>query len=119
MTEIRKEQYKTLLVLVGGFALIAWRFHNLYIAIADGSILLAGLVSPYLLEKITDAWMWIGEKIGALMSRVILSFVFVFVLSPLAIVYRAFGRKKRAENQVTYFVERNHTYSAEDLEKIF
>jgi multisubunit Na+/H+ antiporter MnhG subunit len=119
MTEIRKEQYKTLLVLVGGFALIAWRLHNLYLAMADALVLMTGLLSPYLLAKVTDAWMWIGEKIGAVMSRVILSFVFVFVLSPLAIIYRAFGRKKRVENQVSYFVDRNHTYSAEDLEKIF
>lgn len=119
MTDIRKEQFKTLLVLCGGFAFIAWRLHNPYIGIADGLVFFAGILSPYLLEKITDAWMWIGEKIGAVMSRVILSFVFVFVLSPLAIVYRAFGRKKKSENQSSYFVERNHTYSKEDLEKIF
>lgn len=118
MTELRKEQFKTLLVLCGGFAFIAWRLHSWYIAGADALVLAAGIVSPFLLGKITDAWMWIGEKIGAVMSRVILSFVFVFVLSPLAIVYRAFGRKKKEEG-TSYFVERNHTYTAEDLEKIF
>ena len=118
MTEIRKEQFKSLLVLCAGFALIAWRFHNLYIAIVDGLVLLLGLVSPYLLEKITDGWMWIGEKIGAVMSRVILSFVFVFVLSPIAILYRLFGRDRKVE-KASYFIERNHTYSAKDLEKIF
>ena len=119
MTEQRKEQYKTLLVLCSGFGLIAWRLHNLYIAAGDGVVLLAGILSPYMLEKITDAWMWIGEKIGAVMSRVILSFVFVFVLSPLAIVYRSFGKKKGELKKESYFVERNHTYSAQDLEKIF
>ena len=118
MTETRKEQYKTLLVLCAGLALIGWRFHHLYVAIAAGVILLSGLISVFLLEKITDAWLWIGEKIGAVMSRVILSIVFIFFLTPIAVLYRAFGEKKKQGKQ-SYFKERNHTYTAADLEKIF
>lgn len=118
MTETRKEQYKTILVLCAGLALIGWRFHHWYIAIAGGVILLSGLLSIFLLEKITDAWLWIGEKIGAVMSRVILSVVFVFFLTPVAVLYRAFGSKKK-EGKESYFKERDHTYAAADLEKIF
>ena len=118
MTEARKEQYKTIIVLCAGLVLIGWRFHHLYVAIAAGVILLAGLVSVFLLEKITDAWLWLGEKIGAVMSRVILTVVFVFFLTPVAILYRTFGVKKKKE-QESYFKVRNHTYTAADLEKIF
>jgi len=118
MTVARKEQYKTILILWAGLALIGWRFHNWYIAIAGGVLLVLSLLSVYLLEKITDAWLWIGEKIGEVMSRVILSIVFVFFLTPVAVLYRAFGTKKNEENG-TYFKERNHIYTAADLEKIF
>jgi hypothetical protein len=119
MTETRKEQYKTLLILCVGFALIGWRLHHWYIAIAAGVLLLAGLLSVYLLEMITEAWMWIGEKIGAVMSRVILSVVFVFFLTPIAVLYRLFATKDIKEKKQSYFVERNHTYTGADLEKIF
>ncbi len=119
MSEVRKEQYKTLLILCAGLALIGWRFHWWYLTIGAAVLLVSGLISVSLLQKIADAWMWIGEKIGAVMSRVILSVVFVFVLTPIAVLYRAFGRKSRKEKRLSYFVERNHTYTAADLEKIF
>jgi uncharacterized membrane protein YgaE (UPF0421/DUF939 family) len=118
MTEARKEQYKTILILSAGLALIGWRFHHWYVAIAGGVLLVLSLLSVFLLEKITDAWLWIGEKIGAVMSRVILSVVFVFFLTPVAVLYRSFGRKKK-EQKESYFKERDHTYTAADLEKIF
>jgi hypothetical protein len=119
MTEEKKEQYKTILVLCAGFALIGWRVHQVYIVVAAGLVLLAGMASGYMLQKITEAWLWIGEKIGAVMSRVILSIVFIFFLTPIAVLYRTFGSEKNKDKKDSYFKERNHTYAASDLEKIF
>jgi hypothetical protein len=119
MTDVRKEKYKTLLILCAGFALIGWRFHHWYLIAAAVLILLAGVSSEYMLTKITDAWMWIGEKIGAVMSRVILSIVFIFFLTPISILYRAFGAREKKEKNGSYFIERNHAYVAADLDKIF
>jgi len=82
-------------------------------------ILVCGLLSPFLLEKITDAWMWIGEKIGAVMSRIILSFLYVLFLTPIAITYRLFSGRKAITKKESYFIERNHTYTAADMDKIF
>ena len=101
-----------------GLCLIAWRLKLWYLMAAAGILFLAGLVSTLLLEKITAGWMWIGEKMGAVMSRVILTFVFIFIVTPLAVAYRLFGKKK-IENAQSHFVERNHTYTAADLEKVF
>ncbi|MGC5271447.1 SxtJ family membrane protein, partial [Salmonella enterica] len=89
-----------------------------YLMGGAGLIVIAGLLSPFLLEKITGVWMWIGEKMGAVMSRVILSVVFVFFLTPVAMLYRLFGRKKEQDGD-SFFVERNHTFTAADLEKVF
>lgn len=127
MTKERKDQYITLLVICAGLLFfsvkvvksplhIEWRHQ--YLAVASAVILLTGLVSAFMLQKIAAAWLWIGEKMGAVMSRVILSFVFLFVLTPISLLYRAFGRKAK-EKKASYFVERNHKYSAADLEKIF
>ena len=118
MTKERKEQYKTLAVFAIGFLLISWRIHSRYLAIAIGVISLGGLISPYLLGRITKAWMWIGEKIGAVMSRVILTVVFFVFLTPIALAFRVFSKKK-SENGLSYFIERNHTYTAQDMEQTF
>jgi len=90
-----------------------------YLSIASVVVLVCGLLSTYLLEKITTAWMWIGEKIGAVMSRVILSFIFIFILTPIAVVYRLLAKGNTSEKKESYFIERNHTYVAADMEKIF
>jgi hypothetical protein len=119
MTEERKEQYKTLLIIAAGFALIGWRTHHPYIVIIAAVIVVSGLLSPYLLRKIAEIWMWIGEKIGAVTSRIILSIVFIFFLTPISFFYRAFSNKAKEYKNETYFIERNYTYTAADLEKIF
>ncbi len=118
MTKLQKEQYKTLLTLLIGLSLISWRFKLFYLMAATGIVFLAGMVSPFLLTRITDTWMWIGEKIGAVMSRIILCIVFLFFLTPIAILYRLF-RKKPIEATDSFFIIRNHTYSKSDLEKVF
>ena len=119
ISEQRREQYKTLLILCAGFALIGWRLHLRYLIIGAAVVFVLSLLSGYILEKVTDAWMWIGEKIGAVMSRVILSVVFVFFLTPVAVIYRLSGAKNKGSNKMSYFKDRNHTYTAEDMEKIF
>ena len=53
-------------------------------------------VSP---EPNSGCWLWIGEKIGAVMSRVILTIVFVFLLTPVAVLYRMIGSKKKEEKE--------------------
>jgi hypothetical protein len=52
------------------------------------------------------------------MSRIILCIVFLFFLTPIAILYRLF-RKKPIEATDSFFIIRNHTYSKSDLEKVF
>jgi hypothetical protein len=119
VTKERKDQYQTLLVICIGFALLAWRFHRLWLAAVAGIILICGLISPYLLRKINAAWLWIGEAIGAVMSRVILSIVFILFLTPIALLFRLFKKKDNPAGHSSFFIERNHTYATADLEKVF
>ena len=119
MTRKRKDQYKALAVMWFCFSLIGWRFHQWYLVAAAGLLLIAGLASAFVLEKVTGGWKWIGEQMGAVMSRVILSVVFFVFLSPIAFFYRIFAGKNQRDNNDSNFVERNHTYTAKDLEKLF
>ena len=119
MTRKRKEQYKALAILCIGFCLIGWRFHQWWLAGLMAMVLIAGLASTAILTAVTDAWKWIGEQMGAVTSRIILTVVFILFLSPLAFLYRLLAKKKQDEKNESYFVERNHTYTASDLEKLF
>ena len=118
MTKERKQAYQTLFILCAGLALIAWRFHNLYVALISGALLVMGLLSPVLLTYITTAWLRAGEGVGAVISRVLLSVIFILILSPLAILYRLFVRKEE-ENPNSYFKDRKHLYTPADMDNMF
>ncbi|MCW3127584.1 MAG: rane protein [Bacteroidetes bacterium] len=119
MTKKRKDQYKALTILWIGFSLIGWRFHQWWLMGVAGGLLIAGLLSTFILEHVTGAWKWLGEQMGAVSSRVILSIVFIVFLSPIAFFYRLFAEKKNTKTDESNFVERNHTYTSRDLEKVF
>jgi membrane-bound ClpP family serine protease len=119
MTRKRKEQYKSLAIICIGFSLIGWRLHSRPVVAVASILFISGLLSGFILRKVTGGWQWLGEKIGAVMSRVLLSIVFFVFLSPIAFFYRLFANKSRKGNSESYFVERNHKYTAPDLEKVF
>ncbi len=119
MTKKRKEQYKALAIIWAGFTLIGWRLHQPWLMVAAGVVLVAGIASPWILDKVTSGWKWIGEQIGAVTSRIILGVVFVVFLSPIAFFYRLSARGKKKGTPGSFFVERNHKYTAADLEKLF
>jgi hypothetical protein len=85
---------------------------------------LIGMFSKSLTAKISWTWLKLGELMGAVMGRVILSLVFFLFLFPIALVSRLFRSKtdnlqlQKTEGS-SYFVTRNHRYQAKDLENIW
>jgi len=84
---------------------------------------LIGMFSKYLTSKIAWAWMKLSEGMGAVSSRIILSFIFFVFLFPIAMLSRAFGGKSSLQIKklagTTYYVTRNHKFEAKDLEKMW
>jgi hypothetical protein len=79
-----------------------------------------GLLLPPLARLITKGWFWLSEKMGWVMSRVILSAVFFLFLTPIALLRKVTsGSKALALKRTTggHWVTRDHTYSPADLEK--
>ena len=107
-------------VLLSIFAYIAFdkgEYHYILVYIALGLMLMC-LLSKWLSSKFVWLWFKLGEGMGYVMSRVILSVVFFFFLFPISVLYRLFNkdalRLKRKED--TMYTDRSHTYSASDLE---
>lgn len=85
---------------------------------------LIGLFSVYLTSKISWAWLKLGELMGSVTGKIILSLVFFVFLVPIALASRIFsnGRKilqLQKSNQPSYFFTRNHKYEAKDLKNVW
>jgi len=67
-------------------------------------------------------WLLLASLISAVNTRVLLTVVYLLVLTPLALLYRMFHRNPlaiRGRTMTSMYVERNHAYISADLEKLW
>lgn len=66
-------------------------------------------------------WIKVTESIAWLNSKIVLTIVFYFILTPIAILYRIFTKDKfqLKRKKDTYFSLRNHKYNRDNLENIW
>jgi hypothetical protein len=86
-------------------AALWWRGHiaRAEILAAIGSILLiAGLTYPALLKYPSAAWWRMATALGYVNARVLLTLLFVLVLLPLSLIWRAIGKDPLARNRRTW-----------------
>jgi hypothetical protein len=90
--------------------------HFFTVAIVLGLI---GILWTWLAELAAFGWMWLAEWMGKIMSKVILSAIFFLFYTPFSFLYRLFKKnplKLKKESSGSIYTERNHTYTAEDIE---
>lgn len=83
-----------------GFILLAltayqWKFHDRlweWVAGVGGVFFVFGLIFPRTLGPIYRPWMWVGEKIGFVMNRVILTLFYMLFFTPISLIRRVFHR---------------------------
>jgi hypothetical protein len=56
------------------------------------AFLLAALFAPDSLRRLNRAWHWFGIAVGRVVSPMVLGAIFFLLLTPIALVMRAFGR---------------------------
>lgn len=119
---MRVKVLETILVLVLALGVVYWWFgKNPYFLLAAGILGVIGLFIPYVAEKIHWAWMKLAEGMGYVMSKVVLTVVFVVVLIPVSAVSKLFRKRSVAIKQEgeSYFKVRNFTYTKESLENVW
>ncbi|MFA5404015.1 MAG: SxtJ family membrane protein [Ignavibacteria bacterium] len=120
---MKKEKYlETLITISTGF-LILFLFFDIkafiYVAIALGIISLFWRKAA---EIISLLWLKLGEGMGFVVSKVILSFIFFFILFPVARVSRLFNKDfllLKGDNLKSIFFEVNRKYEPKDFEKMW
>jgi hypothetical protein len=77
-------------------ALILLYRHRVTAAIIAGSVAaafaLAALLAPRLLEPVEAAWMAFARLLGAVNTRIIMSLFYIFLIVPIGLFQRIFGR---------------------------
>lgn len=112
----------TQLVIVIGFLILYLIFQSpywFYIALGIGVL---SLISKRIGDGIVWLWMSIGRLLGWVNSRILLTIIYLFVLTPIAFFSRiwkddALGMKKKEKG--SYYVERNHQFKKENFEEMW
>jgi len=116
----REKHLETILSIILGLAVIFWLTKNKYLLPAIIILVVIGLFSTYLTEKIHWLWMKISHIMGSVMSKVILSVIFYFFLFPISLLSKIFTKKNilqlKRTDEVSYYTSRNHQYTSEDIE---
>jgi hypothetical protein len=85
-------------------------------------VLVVAMTAPGLFRPAAVVWLGLAHVLGAVMSRVLLSLVFLLLVVPVGMVQRLAGRDRlrrkgfRAGSE-SVFAVRNHQFAAGDLEK--
>mgnify|MGYP001234425170 FL=1 len=94
-----------------------------FIAFAGGGFIALGVIIPILLKPIYIIWMTFAVILGWIMTRVILSLVFFFILTPIGLITRFLGEDFLGLNNVkseSYWNYRDSDYETnQDYEKQF
>ncbi len=116
------------LVMAGAFGLIGgflwWKEAPAAIVLLSISafFLLFGIVFPTALRPIEFVWMKIAMVMGAVMTRVLLSLVFVLAVTPIGILMRMFGKDSlqlKSTSKESYWLEADTDGTAARHDKPF
>lgn len=85
-------------------------------------VLVADMVWPALFKPFATVWFGLAELIGSVTSRLVLSAVFFGLVTPVGRIRRWMGKdpmllRRFGRDRDSVFVVRDHTFTAEDLER--
>ncbi len=92
------------------------------VLIAAMLVHIINMIWPIIYKPVAVVWLGVSHLMGTVMSKVLLSILFFLVITPIGIVRRLFGKdslKLRAfkAGAGSAAVERNHVFTAQDIEK--
>lgn len=118
------EKVKAQLVIVTGLVVLYFIFKSQYpyFLVAAAVIGVFSLAIPVFGDLVVKGWYKIAEVLGAINGKILLSLVFFVVLFPVAVIAKLTKKNPlhlKKEDTDSVFTERNHKYSAKDLEQVW
>ncbi len=92
-----------------------------WLIITAMAVLVLVMTWPEVFRPLAKVWFGFSHFLGLIISKIILSIVFLLIVTPVGLARRVFGydpMKGRAwkKGEVSVLVERNHRYEKKDLE---
>ncbi len=119
-TQSRKD-FETLAVLAAASVACFFLFRKPAFAGLALALLVLPLISRKAASRLAGAWLGFSEILGAVNTKVLLGAVYFLLLTPLALVFRLLhsgGFNAKADpDAASYFEEKEHLFSAADLEE--
>jgi ABC-type nitrate/sulfonate/bicarbonate transport system permease component len=121
--KITKDQSRDTGMAMVLLCMLIWAAHKRPGYVYLGILLqVINMIVPQVFRPLAILWFGLAELMGTVMSKILLSIVFFFVVTPIALLRRLFGKDslqlrafKSAKQSA--MVERNHTFVAADLER--
>ncbi len=111
---------QTMLVLVTGTIVLFFIFKLKWLLIIGIVLGFIGMFMPRPSRTIAIYWFKLAELIGAVVSKVLLSLMFILFLLPIAFLSRLFRPdllQIKPKKEGSYYVVRNYLYTAESIKK--
>ncbi|MDL2272756.1 SxtJ family membrane protein [Desulfovibrio sp. OttesenSCG-928-I05] len=105
--------------------LLIWFFtREVGLVYATGAFTLYAMLLPKTLSPLARAWYGFSHILGQVMSRVLLSVIYVCIVMPIALVRKCMGKdsmrlKSWKKDADSVFVVRDHLYGKDDLSNLF
>jgi hypothetical protein len=117
MTNEKVNKYKVVLVITVGMGLLSLLFSSkilLYIGLGAGVL---SLISEKLAGGVVWVWEKIAQVLGFINTRILLSLVYFIFLLPISSLSKLFSKNGviRKRQKETYFEQRDHLYTPEDI----
>ena len=95
--------------------------HNAWLWTAM-TILVLDMICPAIFKPFAFVWFGLSRILGTVMSKIMLALVFFLIVFPMGIIRRILGKDSLRLHQfrkekTSVFAERNHEYTAADLDK--
>lgn len=119
------ERLESCLAIATGFLALFFIFKVKAFLIVSLVIGLIGMFIPFIATRVTWLWYKLAHGLGYINSKILLTLIFFIFLVPIALLSRIFTKNKtlqlkRKENKdESYFIDRDHQYTAKDLEKMW
>ncbi len=119
----KKEQCKDTGMAMVLLSLILYLFfrQEIYLYAAIG-MHVVNMVVPTVYRPVAVVWLGLSNAMGWVVSRALLSVIFLVVVTPVGLVRRWLGKdalrlREYREGRDSVMQTRNHTYTAEDIRK--
>ena len=122
-THGREKELETIIVLALAGLVLFFIFTQEIFLLISLVFLCVSLLSKKLTSKISRLWLGFSYYVGTVNSKIILTLIFYFFLTPIAFIFRLCTKNplllKMDKSLESYYSNRNYTPNKKDFEKIW